>query len=91
MVHLVNNKCGGQFGFISSHAANSFGVAIMFSLWIRKSWFTVVMIIWAVLVAYSRVYLGVHYPGGCSGRRTLGCRVWMAGVSNIPVGDDQIA
>ena len=63
LVHLVNNKCGGQFGFISSHAANTFGVAFLVLLWIRKRWFTVVMIIWALLVAYSRVYLGVHYPG----------------------------
>ncbi len=62
LVHLVNNKCGGQFGFISSHAANSFGVAVLVSLWIRKQWFTAIMIVWAVLIAYSRVYLGVHYP-----------------------------
>lgn len=63
LVHMVKNKCGGQFGFISSHAANTFGVAFLVLLWIRKRWFTVVMILWAMLVAYSRVYLGVHYPG----------------------------
>ena len=63
LVHLVNNKCGGQFGFISSHAANSFGVAVLISLWIRKQWFTGIMVAWALLIAYSRVYLGVHYPG----------------------------
>ena len=63
LVHLVNNKCGGQYGFISSHAANSFGVAFLTLLWIRKGWFTTVMVLWALLVAYSRVYLGVHYPG----------------------------
>ena len=63
MVHMVNNKCGGQFGFISSHAANSFGVAMLISHWMSKRWFTLVMITWALLVAYSRVYLGVHYPG----------------------------
>ena len=63
MVHIVNNKCGGQFGFISSHAANSFGVAALISHWMRKRWFMLVMITWALMVAYSRVYLGVHYPG----------------------------
>lgn len=63
LVHLVNNKCGGQFGFISSHAANTFGVALLSLLWIRKRWFTAVLLLWALLVAYSRVYLGVHYPG----------------------------
>jgi len=63
LVHLVNNKCGGQYGFISSHAANTFGVAFLTLLWIRERWFTAVMVSWALLVAYSRVYLGVHYPG----------------------------
>lgn len=63
LVHLVNNRCGGQFGFISSHAANSTGVAFLFLLWIRKGWFSAMMVTWALLVGYSRIYLGVHYPG----------------------------
>ncbi len=63
LVHLVNNKCGGSYGFISSHAANTFGIAILMSCWIRKGWFTALMLLWAFLVAYSRIYLGVHYPG----------------------------
>ena len=63
LVHLVNNKCGGQFGFISSHAANSFGLALLLMHWIRKGWFTLLILFWAMLIAYSRVYLGVHYPG----------------------------
>jgi undecaprenyl-diphosphatase len=63
LVHLVNNKCGGQFGFISSHAANSFGVACLLISWLRQRWFALVMLTWALLVSYSRIYLGVHYPG----------------------------
>lgn len=63
MVHLVKERCGGKYGFISSHAANSAGVAMLFCLWFRKWWFAGVMILWALLVGYSRIYLGVHYPG----------------------------
>lgn len=63
MVHIVNGKCGGMYGFISSHAANVFGITIMLLLWVRKWWFSTVMVTWATLVCYSRIYLGVHYPG----------------------------
>jgi undecaprenyl-diphosphatase len=65
LVHTVNGKCGGQFGFVSSHAANSFALAGFFFMLLRAkmpyiSWF---LVIWAAVVAYSRVYLGVHFPG----------------------------
>jgi undecaprenyl-diphosphatase len=62
MVHLVNNKCGGKYGFISSHAANVAGVALLLLDWYRSKLFAGVMILWAFLVGYSRIYLGVHYP-----------------------------
>lgn len=63
LVHLVNGKCGGLYGFVSSHATNSFYVALISLLLIRKRWFSIAMIVWAALVGYSRIYLGVHYPG----------------------------
>ena len=63
MVHLVHNKCGGSYGFISSHADNPFGVAVMVAGWVRTGWMTLLMITWATLVGYSRIYLGVHFPG----------------------------
>ena len=65
MVHIVNGHCGGQYGFISSHATNVFGLATFVWLIIRnnyKYWFWILFIGYASLIAYSRVYLGVHYP-----------------------------
>jgi undecaprenyl-diphosphatase len=63
LVHLVKGYCGGLFGFVSSHASNSFMVATLCILMIRRRWFTWAMIFWAVIICYSRIYLGVHYPG----------------------------
>jgi undecaprenyl-diphosphatase len=63
LVHLVKGICGGAYGFISSHASNSFMVAVLSFSLIRVRWFTFGMIFWALLIGYSRVYLGVHYPG----------------------------
>ncbi len=63
LVRVLNDYRGGAFGFVSSHAANTFGFA-MFSLMVnRRKWYTIAILIWAALVSYSRIYLGVHYPG----------------------------
>jgi undecaprenyl-diphosphatase len=72
LVHLVNGKCGGMYGFVSSHAANTFAVAMLLLLIVRKGWFTAVMLTWATIVGYSRIYLGVHYPGDVLGGAMLG-------------------
>lgn len=61
-VHTVKGYSGGQYGFFSGHAANSFGMAILTLLFIRKKYYTIITIVWAVIVSYSRIYLGVHYP-----------------------------
>ena len=61
LVHTVNNKCGGRFGFVSSHAANSFATATLLGLFINRKALTL-LLFWASIVSYSRVYLGVHYP-----------------------------
>ncbi len=73
LVHLVDGK-GGKFGFVSSHAANCFALAVFISL-ILKSKFKYIMpimLFWAVLVSYSRVYVGVHYPADLIGGAMLG-------------------
>jgi len=62
MVHLVNGHCGGKFGFISSHAANTFGMSVFLSLALKERWLGISLICWAAFVSYSRIYLGVHYP-----------------------------
>jgi undecaprenyl-diphosphatase len=63
LVHLVKGECGGKFSFVSSHATNSFNVALISLLFIKKRWYTISIILWAAIVGYSRIYLGVHYPG----------------------------
>jgi undecaprenyl-diphosphatase len=58
--------CGSGFSFLSSHATNHFGLAILFIQYFRKwfssKWLTIVFLLWAVSIAFSQVYVGVHYP-----------------------------
>lgn len=65
LVHLSKAGPGGLYGFVSSHAANAFGLATFsyFVLDDRFKWLKYWFFIWAVLVSYSRIYNGVHYPG----------------------------
>ena len=63
MVDVVNGYRGGRYGFISSHAANTFAVCMFLSLLVRHLYMTCSLVLWAVLCSYSRIYLGVHYPG----------------------------
>jgi undecaprenyl-diphosphatase len=64
MVHMVNGYSGGKYGFASSHSANTFGIAMFLSclLKVEKPWINW-LFLWAALVSYTRIYLGVHYPG----------------------------
>ena len=64
-VHLVDGKCGGSFGFYSSHASNIWAVAVfvLSMLGNRNILLIIPILIWATLISYSRIYLGVHYPG----------------------------
>lgn len=63
MVHIVRGHHGGPYGFPSCHAANSFGLAVFISLLFRNRMITIIMLLWALVTAYSRIVLGVHYPG----------------------------
>ncbi|MDX5348812.1 MAG: phosphatase PAP2 family protein [Hymenobacteraceae bacterium] len=61
----VIDGCGGKYGFMSSHASNTFGLATFLTCVLPRSlrWFKVLLFVWAIVVTYSRIYLGVHYPG----------------------------
>ncbi len=63
LLYLIKT-CGGKYGFISSHAANSFSLAILMILLLKDkhAWIWPVMLFYALIIIYSRVYLGVHYP-----------------------------
>lgn len=65
LMRLVKRSCGGKFGFFSAHAANSMALANYFSIILGRKlkWLPGLLFIWAFLVGYSRIYIGVHYPG----------------------------
>ena len=63
MVYIVNGYRGGSYGFPSCHAANSFGLAMYVLFTFRKRWLSIFIVTWAILNCYTRIYLGVHYPG----------------------------
>jgi undecaprenyl-diphosphatase len=62
LVHVVSG-CGGQYGFVSSHSANTFAFALLMWLFLRRRVpYLYLLFFWALLVSYSRIYVGVHYP-----------------------------
>lgn len=65
MVDIVNGYRGGRFGFISSHAANTFAISVFLSLLIKRKSLTFMLLFWAVLNSYSRIYLEIFYKPRC--------------------------
>lgn len=65
LVHLSRAGAGGLYGFVSSHAANSFALFAFLSIVLcsKFKWLKYVLFLWAILTSYSRIYVGVHYPG----------------------------
>ena len=64
LVHIVNGYTGGRYGFASSHAGNVFALTtFLYFLFRQKYHWIGWLFVWAVVVSYSRIYLGVHYPG----------------------------
>lgn len=62
LLHIVHGYRGGVYGFPSCHAANSFAIAVFTALWFREKWLASILVGWAILECYTRLYLGVHYP-----------------------------
>ena len=63
MVDVVNGYLGGNYGFFSSHACNTFSLAVFFSLLVRSRLLSFSLIAWSLLNCWTRMYLGVHFPG----------------------------
>ena len=65
LIYLPKGMAGGRYGFVSSHAANTFAVAAFLTPALRKNrnWMGIVLYFWAFISSYSRIYLGFHYPG----------------------------
>jgi undecaprenyl-diphosphatase len=63
LVDIVDGYRGGSYGFFSAHASNTFSVAIFFWWLVRSRLLTTSMVIWSLTNCWTRMYLGVHYPG----------------------------
>lgn len=72
LLHIVRGYTGGTYGFPSCHAANSSAIAVFTFLWYRVKKIAFLLIVWAMLECYTRMYLGVHYPSDILGGLAIG-------------------
>ena len=63
VVDVVNDYRGGNHGFFSSHAANTFSLAVFFALLVRSRVLPIALVFWSLVNCWTRLYLGVHFPG----------------------------
>jgi undecaprenyl-diphosphatase len=76
-VHIVNAYKGGLYGFYSSHASNTFSIAVFLVVLLVKRfrWIGWITLPWALLMSYTRIYLGVHFPGDILAGIAMGCLI----------------
>ena len=74
-IRLLISNCGQNGSFTSSHAANHFGIAMFIYITMRNIWgnYTYLFFIWAALISYAQIYVGVHYPFDILGGAIVGC------------------
>ncbi len=81
LVDVVNGYRGGSYGFFSAHASNTFSIAVFFSLLVRSRLLTGFLVLWSLVNCWTRMYLGVHYPGdilvGLLWGGFVGTMVWL--------------
>ena len=77
LIYLPKGLAGGKYGFVSSHAANTFAIAAFLTPALRnfRPWPAIVLYLWAFLSSYSRIYIGYHYPGDIIAGAVLGLLV----------------
>ena len=63
LVDIVDGYRGGKYGFFSAHASNTFSIAILFCWLIRSRLLSIALVIWSLTNCWTRMYLGVHFPG----------------------------
>jgi undecaprenyl-diphosphatase len=81
-IHLVNSECGGQYGFLSSHASNTMTLVLLLSAILPSQYNAVKirLLIYLIIVGYSRIYLGAHFPGDIIAGWMLGIFVACIGI-----------
>lgn len=90
LVRTIKNYKGGKYGFVSSHAANTFAFAMFTALFFRKRLLSFFIFFWAAFVSYSRIYLGVHYTGDILCGALLGVLIGLVIYKLYKLTDNQI-